>query len=328
MDHIRRLPSEFHIPIEPDEGGYIGRECPNGECRGRYFKITPGTGIQEEAPCHCPYCGHVADHGEFFSGDQIEHALSVIRHTVHDALLKDLRDAFPAKQRLGGGAFSLEITHEVKGHTVQVYRYREKDLETALVCDQCGLKYAVYGVFACCPDCGAHNSLQMLNKSLDVAAKKLGLVSSVDSDLREAITVDALQNSVAAFDAFGRETCRVHARSASAPDRAASLSFQNLTGARTRLQELFRVDLAANVAGDEWEAACISFQKRHLFAHKAGVVDEDYVAKTNDATAVVGRKVDVDAVEVATTIGILRRIGEGMAKELKRASTGEQKNVP
>ena len=41
MRHLESLPNRFNIPIKPDKGGYLGRECPIKACKG-YFKITLG----------------------------------------------------------------------------------------------------------------------------------------------------------------------------------------------------------------------------------------------------------------------------------------------
>src|SRR5713226_4313855 len=69
------VPNRMTVSIRPDEGGYLGRECP--ECE-HYFKITPGTGLKgEDLPCVCPYCGHHNSHDTFFTQDQIEYAQSV-----------------------------------------------------------------------------------------------------------------------------------------------------------------------------------------------------------------------------------------------------------
>ncbi len=54
MSHLERLGNEFTVNFNPDEAGFIGRECPNDNCLG-YFKIRPGTGLQESnLPCYCP----------------------------------------------------------------------------------------------------------------------------------------------------------------------------------------------------------------------------------------------------------------------------------
>ena len=71
MSNVERLGGRIRIPISTDEEGYMGRECPKEKCLG-YFKVMPGTGIKEPAPCHCPYCGHIGEHDTFFTPDQVE----------------------------------------------------------------------------------------------------------------------------------------------------------------------------------------------------------------------------------------------------------------
>src|SRR4051794_24713684 len=90
MNHLENLGNQFTVPIDTDEDGYVGRECPIEKCLG-YFKITPGTGITEPAPCHCPYCGHSGDSDTFFTQEQIEYAQSVVMRQVMDAVHKDLK---------------------------------------------------------------------------------------------------------------------------------------------------------------------------------------------------------------------------------------------
>jgi hypothetical protein len=90
MTHLERLGNMIKIPIQTDEQGYLGRECPISECEG-YFKIIPGTGLQGVTDCYCPYCGHKGSQNEFFTKDQIEHAKSIAIRQVTDALVKDLK---------------------------------------------------------------------------------------------------------------------------------------------------------------------------------------------------------------------------------------------
>lgn len=40
MSSLERLGNRISVPLQPDEEGYIGRECPVESCLG-YFKITP-----------------------------------------------------------------------------------------------------------------------------------------------------------------------------------------------------------------------------------------------------------------------------------------------
>ena len=299
MRHLESLPNRFSISIKPDKDGYLGRECPVKTCRG-YFKLSPGTGLKGPVPCHCPYCGHSGKMSDFTTKAQIEYAKSIVIRQVTDALHEDLKDMEFNHSPRGpfGIGMSLKVTRDGP-HPIR--HYREKELETEVVCDQCLLRYAIYGVFGWCPDCGAHNSAQILSKNLELARKELALAQSMDRDLAEHLIGDALENVVSAFDGFGREISE---------RKGTEIRFQSLAGARKRVQEAFGLDFAVGLSTAEWDAACRVFQKRHLLAHKMSVIDEDYLQKANDPRAIVGRKVQVTADEVAAAITIIETLGK------------------
>lgn len=315
MDHLRRIGNRISVPIRADKDGYVGRECP--ECEG-YFKVTPGTGITTGEPrCHCPYCGHSGRPDTFFTKDQIRYARSVALNKLTGAVLRDLKAMeFEVRPR---GAFGIGMSMKVEGRPHPVRHYREPRLETEVACDGCSLRYAIYGVFAHCPDCGRHNSRQILDKNLELAGKQLDLAAGLAGDLAAHLVADALENVVSAFDGFGREVCRVHAAVATAPAKAEGISFQNLAGARRNVQSLFALDLGAALDPDGWAAACRGFQKRHLLAHRMGIVDEEYVKKSGDTQARVGRKVVIETEDVRVLIGLVARLGGHLAESLRVA---------
>lgn len=307
MNHLRRLGSSISIPIEPDEDGFTGRECPNSDCEG-YFKIEFGTGLKgENLPCHCPYCGHTAPHDQFWTKEQIEYAKSVALRKITDALHKDLKKLeFDHKPR---GAFGIGLSLKVKpGRPIPIHYYREKRLETEVVCGNCTLRYSVYGVFAFCPDCGQHNSLQILDKNLEVVEKMLDLATSADKELSEKLIENALEDCVSSFDGFGRELCRIYAQRTINPAKAEKISFQNLDGAKQNLSAVFNLDLAAGLTAEEWESAVRGFQKRHVLSHKMGVVDDDYIHKSGDTLAVIGRRVSICEDEVRCLIQLVGKL--------------------
>jgi len=242
--NLRSLGTQFQIPISPGEDGYLGRECPIKECLG-YFKITPGTGVKGPAPCHCPYCGHSGESRTFFTQEQIEYARSIVLRKVTDAIHKDLKSLeFEHKPQ---GMFGIGISMKVQASApLPIRYYREKELETAVVCDSCTLRYAIYGVFGWCPDCGVHNSLQILTKNLELARKELTLAATAEAELGNHLIGDALENAVSAFDGFGRELC---AR------KSADIRFQSVLGARRKVQDIFGFDFADGLRPDEWECA-------------------------------------------------------------------------
>ncbi len=315
MRDLRNLASQFTISIPPDEGGLIGRECPVPECEG-YFKLQLGTGKRgENVPMYCPYCGHEAGSHKFITKAQAEYAQSVVLRQVTGALLKDLKSLdFNHRPR---GAFGIGISMKVGGQPTPIRHYREKKLETEVVCDRCTLRYAIYGVFGFCPDCGAHNSLQILNKNLELVEKLLAVADTQEQNVAQHLIENALEDCVSAFDGFGRETCRVFASKATTPKKAAGIHFQNIVGARDRVQDQFGVDFAGKTASADWTHILIAFQKRHLLAHNMGVVDGDYLSATGESHMLLGRKVSVTGPEVRELVSRLQVLGAKLFRSLE-----------
>lgn len=113
-----------------------------------------------------------------------------------------------------------------------IRHHRERQVETDVVCSNCTLHYSVFGLFAYCPDCGNHNSLQVLERNIALVEKQVGLALSLEhADLKRHLIEDALENCVSAFDGFAREVCRVRAEKSADATRASNLSFQNLANA-------------------------------------------------------------------------------------------------
>ncbi len=315
--HLENLGNQFSVSLHLDEEGYLGRECPDADCL-RYFKVVPGTGLKGlDLPCHCPYCGHEGPMNHFFTQAQIEYAHSIVARKVMEAATADFRDiARNFNRRMSGGLFAVKM--DVQASSPLLRNYTEHELETNVECGNCTLKYSVYGVFAFCPDCGQHNSVQILDKSLDVVGKILGMAEVVDGNLSTGLIENALEDCVSTFDGFGREVSRVPSQAGVFDEMRESVSFQNLEGARKNILRLFNFDIAAELKADEWSAAIQAFQKRHLLSHKLGVVDQEYIDKSRDTTAVVGRKVRIEAEEVRTLIEILRKCGRYLSVEFGR----------
>ena len=162
-------PRQYHsVAIPKDGDGFIGRECPESTCE-RYFKIKPGTGLTGAGlPCHCPYCGYTGPTDRFWTKERIDYAKSVALRRVSEALVRDLKrlefDHRPRPRSFGIG-LSLKVA---PGGAARIRYYQEKELQTLVTCADCTLEYAVYGVFAYCPDCGVHNAVQVFRKNLDL----------------------------------------------------------------------------------------------------------------------------------------------------------------
>lgn len=310
----------FNVSLPPDENGHTGRVCPCEDCEG-YFKIVFGTGLQGVTACHCPYCGRTAEQSDFDTKEQVEYSKSVAFRKIGEALAKDMKAMeFNIKAR---GPFGIGVSMKYKpGRPTPIRHYREKALETHVECSNCTLKYAIYGVFAFCPDCRQHNSVQILDKNLEMARKMLDLAATIDGEMAERLIENALEDCVSSFDGFGREMCRLHATRAVNPDRATKISFQNVEGARENVLMIFGIDLKASLVDEEWNRTIRGSQKRHLLAHKMGVVDEEYVRKASDPQAVVGRRVSVGMNEVRDLVDLVGKMARHLSRELMKREKG------
>jgi hypothetical protein len=287
---------EFTVSIQPDADGYTGRECPKCE---KYFKIKFGTGISGENDCHCPYCNHVEPHDKFFTPAQVEFAQSLVLNRFSQDMLNELKKAEikPDPNAL----FSIGI--KVEGSATPIIRYSEKELEERATCSSCTLQYAIYGTFAFGPDCGVHNSLQIINANFDIVIKMLDLAKTASSEISPKLVENALEDAVSSFDGFGREHCA---------SQAFKTSFQSIEPAREKLQREAGIDIADGMSPTEWMFVCEQFQKRHLLAHKMGIIDAEFLARARGSPVLLGRKVAISDSDVRILVQHLRAMATNL----------------
>ena len=306
MSKRNYIPARIEVHIPPDCDGLTGRECPDQSC-GKYFKARLSEAATNTYSI-CPYCGTKAEHADFFTKDQIGYAKSWAMNYASTIIVEYVERLRAKRRELGDTTIEESAGDDTGPYPIRPYV--EQQLETNVVCAECGLHYAIYGVFAFCPQCGQHNSVHILKMNLELAIRMLDMAIDLPTDLSQRLIENALEDCVSAFDGYGKEVCRVCASSATNPAKAEGMSFQNLGGARKNMISLFGFDLADGLSTDDWGIALRCFQKRHLVAHKMGVVDQEYVAKTGDALAVVGHKIGVSDVEVRELVRIVSQLGE------------------
>jgi hypothetical protein len=292
----------LEVKIHPDGEGYTGRECPACE---KYFKIKFGTGLPGDVDCHCPYCNEVASHNMFWTQQQIKYAESVAMNEISSQFLGAMKKMERKPDR--NQFVSIGIT--VKGSPTPIIRYFENELEEKVTCENCTLEYAIYGVFGYCPDCGVHNSKQMANANYDLILKMLDLASKAEGDIANKLIENALEDAISIFDGFGREHCS---------KVFSSISFQNIIKAKDRILKGLNFDIAEGIPDDEWEFVSTQFQKRHLLAHKMGIIDKEYCHNTGSGSFMIGRKATITNDDVKRLIGHLTNIGENIYSGIVR----------
>ncbi len=299
---------KIQVHLKTDGKGMVGRECPAGEC-SQYFKLKLGTGLPTDI-CKCPYCETEGNSAEFMTTDQKAYAQTVAANKIIDPLLGQFaKDMTRLNHNQHRGLIRLGFS--VKHTSVRLHRYSEKQLETDVICDNCGLEFAVYGVFASCPDCGQLNALKVCLASLETAKKKLVLShdKSFDMDLQHSFLQDALGGAISAFDAYGKA---LRARHTSICPKAKSNLFQDIEMLDVKLQANGLPSIERLIGSSDWEDMKWFFQARHLYVHNAGVVDARFAAKQPTYAHMLGRLLPLDADRIRKNIEALGLL----AKEL------------
>ena len=98
---------------------------------------------------------------------------------------------------------------------------------------------------------------------------------------------------------------------------AAEIHFQNIKGAIEKVLEQFDVDLSSTLNATDWVHLQEAFQKRHLLAHKMGVIDAEYQKTTGVSPSLIGRRVSVQPEEIYSLLRCLRKIGEELYNALE-----------
>ncbi len=140
--------------------------------------------------------------------------------------------------------------------------------------------------------------------------KLFGLADNAEAEVKSKLIENALEDSVSAFDDFGREHCS---------EMYQNISFQNIDAAKDRLKEEHGVDISAGLNIDQWDFVKEQFQKCHLLAHKMGVIDEEFIRKTGQSESLLGRKVAISEENVRRLIEYLKVMAENLFKNIIRS---------
>ena len=279
---------KLSVSMPTDENGMIGRKCPSKECQ-KYFKLKPGTGMPTDI-CHCPYCGTEGNASDFLTDEQMEYVESIAVKHVVEPLMDNFKRSVESLNYSTRNSF-IQLKFSVNAPNFRVHSYSEKDIETDVTCDSCGLEFGVFGVFASCPDCGRLNVYSVFSNSLETCRKRLLLLdlkdTKTDKGLCEAILQDALSGAISAFDALGKKLREEYPYIF--PEKPRNL-FQNLISLDSCLKENTDSDIKSRIGDKDLGNLLKLFQVRHIYEHNIGVIDEKFIKKIPSYSYMLGKK--------------------------------------
>jgi Zn ribbon nucleic-acid-binding protein len=310
---------KINITIPKDDDGFIGRECL--ECE-KYFKLKSGTGLPT-THCHCPYCEYEGDQDTFWTQDQIKYAESIAEKIAYEKfinpMLDDLSKSFKRLERsTKSGFLQIKVTEKRDKPFFLIKRYSERELETRITCDNCGLEFAIYGVFSRCPDCKELNAFSIFNKSIEVSKKQFELFQEFqnDKDVVQANLKFILSNSISAFDGLGKELRTKYPNIF--PVKPKNL-FQNIDELNKTLSSKLGISLTSEIVN--YEFIRTMFQVRHILEHNMGVVDADIIRKVPSLASIKGRKYKLVENDIETFIDGILNLAGLIEEKLKNHNT-------
>ena len=335
FEELKRLISEandtkvYVTGLAPlDDDGYIDRECPADGCKFA-FKVhgEDWRAIVRDEEVFCPFCGHEADARKWWTTEQAENAkqqaLAKLRGMVSEAVQKDAANFNRRQPR--GGFLTMSMKVKIGAREIVMPVDATAPMRLQIKCETCACRHAVIGAAYFCPSCGHSAVDRVFLQSLGTIRSSLDALPSIranitDPDVAEntaRLVIEAgLQNIVTAFQRYAE----VQFAKQSSPPKVRRNAFQNLDEGSRLWKEAFRVDYATHL--DEAGIAELNrlFQQRHLLAHKEGIVDESYVAKSADASYRAGQRLVVKEGAVRRGIELVKTLGLALAIDVQPGS--------
>lgn len=250
----------FKISI-PTQNGFFGRECNNPDCK-RYFKIHQDS-LKDEM--YCPYCGLLFNKNELWTQDQLKYAQENAKEEAmvyaSNEIIKMLSNTF-GKQSGSSKKSFLNISFKPGSPYRKKYISppTEKEIDSEIECSECKAEFQVYGIFGYCPLCKCDN-IMIYDTNISIILTEIENASDKNRALRHAYN-----DLVSTFEDFCKKRNKTQIK----------YNFQNLDNAEKFFKDAYRINLFDGFKKDEVLTMKRLFQKRHVYQHNKGVIDQKY----------------------------------------------------
>lgn len=284
----------FKISI-PTEGGFVGRECNNSDCK-RYFKIHQDFFKDD---MYCPYCGSLFNKNQLWTQDQLAfakaQAIEESKAYVMDEMDKMFRDVFGNRSSSKKSGFlSVSVSYKSAGpyRKKQITPPAEKQVDTELDCSSCSARFQVFGIFGFCPCCKQDN-ITVYDTNIEILLKEIDAATNKDKALRHAYN-----DLVSTFENYCKRRNLTSKR----------YNFQNLDSVSDFFKSVHGKELFANISTKEEETIRRFFQKRHVYQHSRGVIDQLYIDVIPADSALLGKTAVLDVQEFMDATVVMRKL--------------------
>lgn len=313
--------SKVSVAIDADEKGYIDKQCPAENCEF-LFKVNKEDWAEkfEDHAVWCPMCGHSAPATEWFTKQQVEHAVNETKSFISAKIGNALRSSAQAFNRRQPRNEFVSISMKVTGspkRTLIVPAKAAEVMQLDIICDQCQSRFAVIGSAYFCPCCGANSVTRTFSDSLrkiavkkdNIEAVRAAVMSSAGKDDAELLCRSMLETCISdGVVAFQKYCEGMYAGFGKAKFNV----FQRLPDGSALWKEAVGKGYSDWITASELQALTIIYQKRHLLAHSEGIVDDQYLSKSGDTTYKLGQRIIVTDDDIDLLVNSLTKLKEGI----------------
>jgi len=314
---------QVSVPITLNDDGYLDRRCPWAECEFEFKVLFDDWSARVDDVAHCPFCGHMSEAPNFNTPDQSEYleraAMAELQHRFDRGFRSSARE-FNRHSR--GGFITMRMDVRTPPRTIALSPTAQEAMTLRITCEACGCRFAVIGAGYFCPACGHNSAGQTFDQSLATARAMIARLPEIraavgDRDAAAQVSRGIVESGVATL--------------VTAFQRVVEVSFPRLPGAiatprRNAFQNLQEGSQLWSTAGGRAYATILAsgeltelqrlFQQRHLLAHRQGLVDQDYIARSGDTTYAVGQRLVIREQAVLRLVTLLEKLVAGLRADL------------
>ena len=196
----------------------------------------------------------------------------------------------------------------------------------------CHTETDILGEYGYCPRCGRTNARVLFATHFDGLLIKFEATDKTvtDRNARAEVWEDITIKSVSAFEALAKHLRQRLLRFPMTANRRRELegvNFQKPLEADTLLTQWFDVGLfrwpgSATIPTRTMPEADVAFikkmvQRRHIFMHNGGVVDQDYLDYSGDVTVQLGERIRGRSNEAKRFMEAVRQMGENFMDNVR-----------
>lgn len=273
----------------------------------------------------CPICRFETKADSWNTPEQVEYITTVARNHVQGVITSAMQeDARGFNRAQKPGFISLSLSVKPGRPEIEIPVSVADIMRQTFTCEACGCRYASVGLAYFCPSCGHNSVLITFEKTLNTLRQVMGkttdmvqaLETVVDKDtardsLRN-ILEDSLLRLVGAFQYFADYLFNQKSGAASIKQR--KNVFQNLTESSTLWKTLTGKGYEDLLSAQDFANLEQLYQKRHLIAHRNGIIDQEYITKASDSTYMVGQRLVISETNVLRLADILHTLSIELKK--------------